>query len=266
MLGVPTLVGMRLRQAFAIALVGVLAASTGCGSGSAGGCTVTWRGGQGVWSDTVRWQPARVPVASDHVCIPVGRAIIDHGSWHIASVRGHALAITGGAIEVWDRRRSSQLASLRLAHGILDGSARLVVTHELVWGEGGVMEGDGLTVIDPKATATLGFGHGYGQLARNLANYGRLTLDSGSLYGDYGATLGNAGTMILRSGSHDPRKKVGLLPNQGLPPCLANTGLVRKIGALHTTLGFDTNNTGKVDAAGGELKVTGGFRGCPLPV
>ena len=207
---------------------GLLALATTRGS-AAPACTITWDGSAGTtsWHTVTNWDLNRVPVATDHVCIPAAASVtFSTGTTSILSLQDlGTLTLTGGTLNLTSTD-ASNATTFNQSGGILGGPGTLNISVGGNW-TGGSMVGAGTTNI--AASATL--------------------VQDGYTYLETGRLLNNAGLIELHSDKY--------LSTSGTPvPVLHNTGTIRKTGGAGTfTLYPELDNDGSIVSNAGTLSL-----------
>jgi hypothetical protein len=177
-------------------LVALLAAVLAIGPASASAeplCTDTWIGpSEGSWGTAKDWSTGALPTSTEVACIGAGDTIsVTEGTTGVLEAKG-TVVIPAGKLEVANALETSNVASLTVSGGILEGAGTVDVSGSMSW-SAGELAGSGSTVILPGVSAVLeGSEHRHlgGHL---LVNEGTMTLSGGHLSLAEGSELKNVG-------------------------------------------------------------------------
>jgi hypothetical protein len=125
-------------------------------------CTDVWVGPRrGAWSSATNWSRGAVPGERSYACLPRGvTAVVANGRYRVGAVEAGGITIRRGTLLVMGTAIASEVADLELAHGVLGGPGKLIVTRRLRWGRAGAMLGAGDTVIGFAAVGVIAAGNG----------------------------------------------------------------------------------------------------------
>jgi RHS repeat-associated protein len=236
-------------------MVGFFGLALGAEAASAAECTDTWTGpAEGNWGTAANWSAEHVPTESDVACIAAGKTVTVTSVGHAGVVQGEgAVVIAGGWLEVTSTETTSELASLTLSGGVLDGHS-VAVTESFTWLNTASLTGPGSTVIRPGATGTISssrFGVGL-EGGHHLVNEGSLTLAEGEIDALPETLIENIGTFDLDS-QNSPGIGGSYLAR------VANLGTFRKASGVGVgTISIPFTNLGTVRASTGTLDFAGG--------
>jgi hypothetical protein len=152
-----------VRVAVVLALMGAVALAfrpTGTPRAPGGkyACDAVWIGkAGGHWDSARNWSTGKVPGATDRACVvPTASVVLDRGAHRVGSLEfGGRLQIDGGALELMDRTRTSELSDLVISHGILAVHGRLELAWHFYWGPGAHVAGPGEVDLGTASTTEL---------------------------------------------------------------------------------------------------------------
>ncbi|HXZ57454.1 MAG TPA: hypothetical protein VEG40_07720, partial [Gaiellaceae bacterium] len=222
-------------------------------------CTITFvgppTGGPGDWGTAANWNPARVPLATDDVCIPAGRTVIhSSGTVPVLSIQSLGdLQLTGGTLTLTRTSDDSPITKLEMSGGTLAGAARVVIGSSMTWSGNALMTGVGTTAVAAGATLT--------QSGNVSLQNGRMLEIGGTLDNTVDATLGTGGTApLIHVLAGGVLKKSGGSVSSRVDPQLQNDGGVQASSGTLQLDGGSSSGTGSFGAtpATGTVALTGG--------
>lgn len=193
-------------------------------------CTITWSSGaSGLWTAPGNWSPARVPDATDDVCISPASGVM----------------IT--------LNTPATVQTLTLGSGRLHGAGDLTVTGELTW-TGGIMSGTGQTSA-AGGMAISGNANKFLEDTRRLENQGTAVWTGfGEIFLGSGARLINAA-----SGTIEARSDSFITEGNGAAPLFQNDGAFIKLNGTSDTgieVPFTVSAGGTVEVRTGTLYIS----------
>jgi hypothetical protein len=106
-----------------------------------------WTGAKvGDWGEARNWSRHAVPTRSSRACIPRGTVVVVSGERHLVravEAGGGIVIVRGGALLLMGSDVASEVGELGLAHGVLGGPGKLLVTQRMYWGKAGQILGVG---------------------------------------------------------------------------------------------------------------------------
>ena len=171
-------------------------------------CTDVWIGAAtgGLWQEAEAWSAETEPDSSDVACIPTGKTVgIESGKESAGVLQGRGtIWMTGGTLTLSSESHASNIGSLEMEGGIIDGPASLHVVSGLDVSDG-TFEGSGQTYLGVDASGSVeGSGLGSGRALRDAGTHvltvrGELLLEGEApqLIAKAGAELENPGTILV---------------------------------------------------------------------
>lgn len=208
---------------------------------SAGGCTKTWEGGTGNWTDSTTWTPDGSPGASDSVCIPTGDVSV-RGNQSAASVdvsSGAALRIIGNP--------SAGSVTLTLSSASTNaGTIELTSEGGGYWATltGGSLANSGSLVAGPGAG-------GNRVLDTTIANTGTWTITGTATVNGSTADTSSGAVNVNASGSLTFSGTSSLTQTAG--STVVDGGMLFQSGTTYTFGGGTTSGLGMAEIRSGTL-------------
>jgi len=208
---------------------------------------------------------AKVPVSGVvEVLAGTVKAGVVEGAEASVTVSGLSL-FSGGVLEITGKTPST-LEGLTLSHkegndigGTLQTAGQVDVTHSFTAGGFSALKGTGTIFLESGVTGTMGAEKGAGLTLTEgtLKNAGTLTVGKESgIAGTKHGKLVNTGTLIVNGETYG--EDHGLFASEG-EATLVNTGSVEKTeGSGVTTVGFATDNEGKISVTSGKMEFING--------
>ena len=229
-------------------------------TGGTSACTISWTGATSTaWGTAGNWSPARVPGATDWVCIPLGAAHVPPVLAGTATILGFTsdpgLKITG-TLQVTDTSVTSTSAGPVTLSGTLEGAGNVTFSGPVT--ASGSIAGPGTVTVASGATMTMQGANVTG----SLVNQGTVSVPSNQQFTvGTGGTFSNQGSFTAASGSY-VYGGCAIPPGPGQPGTPAGTWNNAGQVTINATSGFpvtfDEGNYCLVFNDSGTVSITGG--------
>ena len=231
--------------------------------------TIFWTGSSNSsWGLEANWNPARVPLASDHVEISTANATVNLDvSANLASLRlgqtngtgTQTLAMTfGTTLTLATNSTVNARGLMQLASGIVNGPGLLKADGTIEW-TGGTWAGKAMV----GASGTLRI---LGNATKTLASGGFITSAGSGTWNGSGNLNASVGSGLTNNGTFTVLGDAQVLNYTGGTPVFINNGTFLKAGGTNTVFlpdngGIAFNNNGILSVQSGVLALGGGGNG-----